>query len=212
LDNKDNIFDLLSSKVSETETLTENDWLKIDQKYTKSLFYKWSFNRMNIYYTSLIAITFAGTIYILANYFKQNDSTELNSSIYQKHQVRRPNDYSINHQKLEIPTRNKSIIKQNISAPSQENLSPSHTKTIKKEKNSDLRQKEINNPLDKKDINTSKITQQTKSDSNDTPFIEEKAIELPKKIKLPVIIYQQDTIFDIDSTKVSRRKISKMNN
>ena len=211
MDNKDDIFDLLSSKVSTQETLTENDWLKIDQKYKKGLFYKWSFDRMNIYYASLITLTFVSTLLLMVHNFKQVKTIENIKPQIQNHNMNRDSN------RIEsTPTQTTNSKNAYPCTPERStyNENPNSINTRLKDitKNTLPEHKESNYSLDTNKSNNSKIPQQSHQDLIIASSKEEMPIESPKKIKLPVIIYQQDTIFDIDSTKVSRRKISRMNN
>jgi hypothetical protein len=175
--------------MSEPETLTDSDWMKIDQKYSRSMFYKWSLERMNIYYATFIAISFVGTLYLIYNFYQgdtkniKTEQTIINSSnehIGKNSLYRDQNSQDLNS------TNQKNIIKSHPTFHFEaSDLEESCEKLLEVPQNQD----------------STKIP---------TPAITHSINEVPKKVKIPVLIYQQDTIFELDSTKVSRRKKSRM--
>lgn len=175
--------------MSEQETLKDSDWMKIDQKYSRSMFYKWSLERMNIYYATFIAISFAGTLYLIYNYYQgdtkniKNEQTIINSSY---EQIENNSLYRDQNAQDLNSTKPKSIFK----SPPSLHYEVSDFKVSDEE--------------------ILEVPQNQDSTKTTIPAIIHNVNEVPKKVKIPVLIYQQDTIFELDSTKVSRRKKSRM--
>lgn len=219
--NKENIFDLIASKVSEDQVLADNDWKQIERKYKRSIFFRWSWNTMNIYNLSVITITalfsylfvefpnlddnknndieIQKTTPVSTKTLKNNSDTTCNIII---NKTTKPVIFQLEREKHEKDTEGISLKKTAIDKPNLSNTSGNSKKASHSTKDSEINEKTI------------EVENQQPTEFKPSPSLsveEKKTEEVIINPKPPVIIYQHDTIFEIDSMKVSRKKMRKMN-
>ncbi len=191
---KEKLENLIEQKINKPLAVNTEDWNKINALYKKRLFYKWSWSKINIYYTVGLFTSILSLVTIIG--IQQSSSSGATITNFKKSSSRAKNELS------------STVLVSDEVKPLQLEVRESQKTNIS---SNTIDSKTINNvPLDSFTTQNN-LERIDKSIQQPELKIEKNQIEIVKVTKLPVVIYKRDTIFDIDSTKVSKRKMRKIN-
>lgn len=211
-----NIFKNVGNQASRLE---EMDWINIETKYAKRLFFSWSWRRMNVYYVGLILISFFGTLAIGTDYYLTKQKL-LEGKYHQNHSSIQFFDKDSMSAKKKAPV-SIAKIKSQDTTPTQKDTD--HTKI---EKDKITKREKLVEDSPSKIISTDSLDLQETTLTLDSineikPLLSVDTIKKKNLVSVPkdkepetlepVIIYVQDTIIQLDSTEVSARKMRKIN-
>lgn len=214
-DDKD-ILNIFKEELSQGIDLEDSDWVKIQTGIENQSFYRWNIRKMNVFYLGMILLSFCGTFWLASDY------------IYTKEVVL--TDYELRIKRLEErldllqpPVVVKNEVEQGENDKVLNVESEGEVVEIKVFEKKKAREEVV--LIDKGDqlklesegseLVDSNMVSDVVVDKIDTVkegggLVEEPLIKIEKpelvKIK-PVVIIVQDTIFEVDSVKVSRRKL-----
>ena len=214
------ILNIFKEELSQGIDLENSDWMKIQSEIENQSFYRWNIRKMNVYYLGMILLSFCGTFWLASDY------------VYTKGVVL--TDYELRIKRLEERLdllQSPIVVKKEV-----EEVKKVEVPNVVREENTvDKKVSRINTVneevvlIDKEDL--SKI--ESKKESEEQLFVDSRGItdvigekldtvkesdklveaplvkiEKPELVKTkPVVIIVQDTIFEVDSVKISRRKL-----